>query len=59
MHTTPRLNVNCCNFIIIDNEVPSFLPNNFGQFDENLVHGFSHLLTNGIKPMFVQCVLHL
>lgn len=59
MHTTPRLNVNCCNFIIIDNGVPSFLPNNFGQFDENLVHDFSHLLTNGIKLVFVQCVLHL
>jgi hypothetical protein len=59
MHITPRLNVDCWNFIIIDNEIPDFLHNNFGQFDENLVHGFSHLLTSGIKPMFAQCAFHL
>jgi len=59
MHTTPRLIVNCWNFIIIDNEVLGFLHNNFDQFDENLVHGFNHLITSGIKLVFVQSVPHL
>jgi hypothetical protein len=59
MHITLRLIVNCWNFIIIDNEAFGFLHSNFNQFDENLVHDFSHLLASGIKLVFAQCVLHL
>jgi len=57
MHTTPRLIINCGNFITIDNNVPDIL-HNFSWFDDNLVHGFSHFLISGIKPMLVRCVFH-
>jgi hypothetical protein len=59
MHTTPRLIINCNNFITIDTNVPNLLYTNFDRFDDNTMHVFNHPLANGIKLMFTLSVIHL
>ncbi len=39
--------------------LPSFLHCGFGGSDDNLVHGFRHLLANGIKLVFARSIFHL
>jgi hypothetical protein len=57
MLITQRLNVNYCNFITTTNKVLDFL-HNFDQSHDNPMHGLNQFLTNVIKPMLVQHVLH-
>lgn len=54
---TPKLIANCCDFITINNKVPSFLHKSFNSLDYKTMHVFIHLLTNGITPMFAWYVL--
>jgi len=46
MNITPRLVVDCGNFITVDKKVPSLLHNSFGGFNDNLMHVFNHLPTS-------------
>jgi hypothetical protein len=59
VHTTPRLIVNCNNFITINNNVFDLFHINFGRFDGSTMHVFNHPLANGVKLMFTLSVLHI
>lgn len=55
MNITPRLIINCDNFI---NKVLDLLYN-FGRFNDNVMHVFSHSLTSEIKLIFMQHAFQL
>jgi hypothetical protein len=59
MHTTPQLVVNCGNFIITNGNIPGCLHCSFNGSNDNLMDGFNHLPTSGIKLVLARCIFHL
>jgi hypothetical protein len=57
MNTTPKLIVDCGNFITINSKVPSLLHKSFGGFNDNLMHVFNHLLIMESDHVYVECSL--
>jgi hypothetical protein len=45
--------------ITVDSKLLGLLHNNSSEFNDNLMHVFNHLPTNGIRLVFTQSVLHL
>lgn len=59
MHITPKLIMNCANLITTNTKVANLLTNNFHRLNDNVMHVFNHILSNGVRPMFAWSVLHL
>jgi hypothetical protein len=53
MNTTPRLIVDCGDFIIVVSKVLNLLHNRSSGFNDNLMHVFNHLLASGVRVMFM------
>ncbi len=45
--------------IIADSKLFNFVHKNYSEFNDNLMHAFNLLPTNGIRLMFMRSVLHL